>query len=76
MMSTLGAEVWMAGAHAPSADSDDAHQRADFIVQEHIEQLVLQVKNYDLGPGLTDFRATLCPKHSIEFIAKVKFRVG
>jgi AcrR family transcriptional regulator len=49
-MSTLGAAVWMAGSHAPSADSDDAHQRADFIVQEHIEQLVQQVKNYKFDP--------------------------
>jgi AcrR family transcriptional regulator len=52
-MSTLGAAVWMAGSHAPSADSDEAHQRADFIVQAHIEHLVQHVKNYDLGPGTT-----------------------
>ena len=51
-MSTLGAAVWMAGSHAPSADSEDAHQRAEFIVQAHIEHLVQQVKNYDLGPGV------------------------
>ena len=50
-MSTLGAAVWMAGSHAPSADSEDAHQRAEFIVQAHIEHLVQQVKNYDLSPG-------------------------
>jgi hypothetical protein len=52
-MSTLGAAVWMAGSHAPSADSEDAHQRAEFVVQAHIEHLVQQVKNYDLGPGTT-----------------------
>ena len=50
-MSTLGAAVWMAGSHAPSADSEDAHQRAEFIVQAHIDHLIQQVKNYDLGPG-------------------------
>jgi hypothetical protein len=43
----------MAGSHAPSADSEDAHQRAEFVVQAHIEHLVQQVKNYDLGPGTT-----------------------
>ena len=52
-MSTLGAAVWMAGSHAPSADSEDAHQRAEFVVQSHIDHLVQQVKNYDLGPGIT-----------------------
>jgi AcrR family transcriptional regulator len=52
-MSTLGAAVWMAGSHAPSADSEDAPQRAEFIVQQHIEQLVQHVKNYDLGPDAT-----------------------
>ena len=52
-MSTLGAAVWMAGSHAPSADSGDAHQRAEFIVQAHIDHLIHQVKNYDLGKGAT-----------------------
>jgi AcrR family transcriptional regulator len=52
-MSTLGAAVWMAGSHAPSADSEDAHQRAEFIVQAHIDHLIQQVKNYDLGKGAT-----------------------
>jgi len=51
-MSTLGAAVWMAGSHAPSADSEDAHQRAEFVVQAHIDHLIQQVKNYDLGPGV------------------------
>ena len=50
-MSTLGAAVWMAGSHAPSADSEDAHQRAEFVVQAHIDNLIQQVKNYDLGAG-------------------------
>jgi len=52
-MSTLGAAVWMAGSHAPSADSEDANQRAEFIVQAHIDHLIQQVKNYDLGQGAT-----------------------
>lgn len=52
-MSTLGAAVWMAGSHAPSADSEDAHQRAEFIVQAHIDHLIHQVKNYDPGKGAT-----------------------
>lgn len=52
-MSTLGAAVWMAGSHAPSAGSEDAHQRAEFIVQAHIDHLIQQVKNYDLGLGAT-----------------------
>jgi AcrR family transcriptional regulator len=52
-ISTLGAAVWMAGSHAPSADSKDAHQRAEFVVQAHINHLIQQVKIYDLGPGTT-----------------------
>jgi hypothetical protein len=52
-MSTLGAAVWMAGSHAPSADSEEAHKRAEFIVEAHINHLIQQVKNYDLGPGAT-----------------------
>ena len=52
-MSTLGAAVWMAGSHAPSADSEDAHQRAEFVVQAHIDHLIQQVRNYDLGAGTT-----------------------
>lgn len=52
-MSTLGAAVWMAGSHAPSADSGDVHQRAESVVKAHIDHLLHQVKNYDLGPGIT-----------------------
>jgi hypothetical protein len=52
-MSTLGAAMWMAGSNAPSADSKDAHQRAEFIVHTHIDHLIQQVKNFDLGPGAT-----------------------
>ena len=48
-MSTLGAAVWMAGSHAPSAESAEAHQRAEFAVQAHIEHLVQQVKSFDFG---------------------------
>ena len=49
-MSTLGAAVWTAGSHAPSADSSEAHQRAELVVEAHIENLVHQAKTYDLGP--------------------------
>ena len=49
-MSTLGAAVWTAGSHAPSADSAEAHQRAEFVIQAHIENLIHQAKTYDLGP--------------------------
>jgi hypothetical protein len=48
-MSTLGAAVWMAGSHAPSADSKESHKRAEFVVQAHIDHLIEQVNNYDIG---------------------------
>jgi len=48
-MSTLGAAVWMAGSHAPSADSEESHKRAEFVVQAHIDHLIEQVNNYDIG---------------------------
>jgi AcrR family transcriptional regulator len=48
-MSTLGAAVWMAGSHAPSADSEESYKRAEFVVQAHIDHLIEQVKNYDIG---------------------------
>jgi hypothetical protein len=39
-MSTLGAAVWAAGSHAPSADSPEAHARGDFVLREHVNFIV------------------------------------
>ena len=47
-MSTLGASVWFAGSHAPSADSVESRKRAEFALESHIEILVQLAKSTDL----------------------------
>ncbi len=43
-MSTLGAAVWAAGSHAPSAESDEAKQLGDMVLAQHANYLVELVK--------------------------------
>jgi hypothetical protein len=39
-MSTLGAAVWAAGSHAPSAESDEAKKLGDMLLAQHANYLV------------------------------------
>jgi AcrR family transcriptional regulator len=43
-MSTLGAAVWAAGSHVPSAESDEAKQLGDMLLAQHANYLVDLVK--------------------------------
>jgi len=44
-MSTLGAAVWAAGSHAPSAESDEAKKLGDMVLAQHATYLVGLVKS-------------------------------
>ena len=44
-MSTLGAAVWAAGSHAPSAESDEAKKLGDMLLAQHANYLVDLVKS-------------------------------
>ena len=46
-MSTLGAAVWAAGSHAPSAESEEAKQLGDMVLAQHANYLVELVKTAD-----------------------------
>ena len=39
-MATLGAAVWAAGSHAPSAESPEAKKFGDFALATHVERLI------------------------------------
>jgi len=49
-MSTLGAAVWAAGSHAPSAESVEAKKLGDFALTGHVDHLMRLVQSTDLTP--------------------------
>jgi AcrR family transcriptional regulator len=48
-MATLGAAVWAAGSHAPSAESPEAKKFGDFILEEHVQNVIRLVQATDLS---------------------------
>lgn len=45
-MSTLGAAVWAAGSHAPSAESPEAKALGDYALTEHVNLLIKVVETF------------------------------
>lgn len=47
-MATLGAAVWAAGSHAPSAESPEAKKFGDFVIAEHVQNIIRLVQTSDV----------------------------
>ncbi len=47
-MATLGAAVWAAGSHAPSAESPEAKKFGDFVITEHVQNIIRLVQTSDV----------------------------
>jgi AcrR family transcriptional regulator len=48
-MATMGAAVWAAGSHSPSAESPEAKQIGDFALAEHVNHLIRLVQLTDIS---------------------------
>ena len=48
-MATLGAAVWAAGSHAPSAESPEAKKFGDYVITEHVQNIIRLVEASDLS---------------------------